>query len=236
MPSDDDETRDSLLSPTDDERIRRLLAEARHTDPSPDDVAARLDDVLRDLAHDREERAAAQPAAGAKVVELAARRRRTAVNLLVAAAAVVVLGVGISQVLPQGGGMDAATTAEDAGGGSDGALLDDGDAAGPESEPEPPQGADQLTYQVRSKHFGADVRKLRLEVQDLASQPATAESRAYALECVANDVGAGDKVPVSYDGAQGLVVLRLPSGDVQVVDLYLCGDTEPRRSITLTTP
>ncbi len=84
------------LSPADDARIRRLLAEARHTEPMPGDVVARLDRVLAGLAEERKERLA-------PVVELASRRRRTAASLLVAAAAVVVVGVGISRVLPDHG-------------------------------------------------------------------------------------------------------------------------------------
>ena len=41
MPHDD-------LTP-EEEQVRRLLADARHTEPMPDDVAARLDEVLADL-------------------------------------------------------------------------------------------------------------------------------------------------------------------------------------------
>ena len=39
---------DPELTPT-EEQVRRLLADARHTEPMPDDVAARLDGVLADL-------------------------------------------------------------------------------------------------------------------------------------------------------------------------------------------
>ena len=48
---DDDE-----LTPDQAERVRRLLAEARHTEPMPDDVAARLDRVIAGLADDPEAR------------------------------------------------------------------------------------------------------------------------------------------------------------------------------------
>ena len=37
--------------PDEQAEVRRLLAEARHTEPMPDDVKARMDDVLAGLAH-----------------------------------------------------------------------------------------------------------------------------------------------------------------------------------------
>ena len=81
---------DPDLTPS-EEQVRRLLADARHDEPMPDDVADRLDRVLADL------RASARRTP--PPVDLGARRRRrVGRNLLVAAAAVVVLGVGISQV------------------------------------------------------------------------------------------------------------------------------------------
>jgi hypothetical protein len=40
----------------------------------------------------------------------------------------------------------------------------------------------------------------------------------------------------TYDAAAAALVLRPPTGDTQVVDLYLCGQDTPLRSITLTTP
>ena len=58
-----------------------------------------------------------------------------------------------------------------------------------------------------------------------------------ASGCLAATVDPGSKVvAATYDAAPAALVLRPPSGDVQVVDLYLCGDVEPRRSITLTAP
>src|SRR5688572_21810095 len=94
------ERRETSLPPADDERIRRLLAEARHTEPMPEAVAARLDGVLAGLSADRTRlgQQGAHEDHRAPVVDLAARRRRrTAANLLVAAAAVLVVGFGISQ-------------------------------------------------------------------------------------------------------------------------------------------
>ncbi len=233
---DGPELRDSPLSPADDERIRRLLAEARHTEPIPPAVATRLDDALVAAVADRRERAAVESPGppsrqGADVVDLAARRRRTAVNLLVAAAAVVVMGVGISQVLPQGSGGDAVMSQDRAAEGGDAVDDSGGGASQEEGAPELPR-PNEAAVKVRSKRFGADLRRLQSQVArglvEGEAQPPTSSG------CLTVDVGPGDVVPVSYDGAPAVVVLRPPSGDVQVVDLYLCGDTEPRRSITLT--
>ncbi|WP_232677210.1 hypothetical protein [Nocardioides sp. R-C-SC26] len=87
-----------------EERLRRLLAQARHDDPMPDDVASRLDRVLERLAAEE------PPRDEHDVVELAARRRQRVTALLVAAAAVVVVGVGVgSAVRPDSDSADVAS-------------------------------------------------------------------------------------------------------------------------------
>lgn len=88
---------DPDVSPEQDARLRRLLAGARHVEPLPTDLAARLDSVLAQL--EAEER---DPRAGRSLVDLAARRRRRVRILLVAAAATVVVSIGVGQVLPTG--------------------------------------------------------------------------------------------------------------------------------------
>src|SRR4051794_5789307 len=92
-----------------EQQVRRLLADARHDQPLPDDVADRLDAVLADLD--------TQPGGTAPVVDLAARRRRrTARNVLVAAAVVVVAGFAISRVdLGASGEADAGSSASESG-------------------------------------------------------------------------------------------------------------------------
>jgi hypothetical protein len=66
---------------------------------------------------------------------------------------------------------------------------------------------------------------------------ATALVEYPAEGCLAVSVEPGSEVvATAYDAAPAALVLHPPSGDVQVVDLYLCGDLEPRRSITLTAP
>ncbi|MCW2791044.1 MAG: hypothetical protein JWO76_142, partial [Nocardioides sp.] len=90
--SDDDPD----LTPEQEREVRRLLADARHTEPVPGDVAARLDRVLAELA-------AGEPGP-TPVTTLASRRRHRAVSVLVAAAAVVVVGIGLGQVVGTRGG------------------------------------------------------------------------------------------------------------------------------------
>jgi hypothetical protein len=236
--SPDDELRESPLPPADDERIRRLLAEARHTEPIPAEIVARLDGVLADLVADRPAALPAPPPT--PVVDLAARRRRTAAQLLVAAAAVIEVGVGISQVLPQGGQGDAdggsAMSAQEPEAADGGGAADEGGGSGSEDGlTSAPGDSPNLAspVKIRSHRFGADVRRLRAELGDSSKDV----QKFYDSQgCLTVDVGAGEFVPAEYDGAPAVVVLRVPSGDVQVVDLYLCGDTQARRSITLTAP
>lgn len=238
------ELHESPLDPAQDERIRRLLADARHTEPMPEAVVARLDRVLADLSDDRTERA--DRADRAEVVDLMARRRRTVGQLLVAAAAVVAVGVGITQVLPDMGGSSDGDAQEATAGGAaadsaEGAEGGDGEGSrfvSPESAPQAPSdstgGAAKSTFKIRSDEFGPDVRRARSQLE---SEGAQALVEYPAEGCLTVSVEPGSEVvATTYDAAPAALVLRPPSGDVQVVDLYLCGDLEPRRSITLTAP
>ena len=238
------ELHESPLDPAEDERIRRLLADARHTEPMPDAVVARLDRVLSGLSDDRTERAdRADRADRAEVVDLMARRRRTVGQLLVAAAAVVAVGFGITQVLPDLGGSSGGDAQETTAGGAAADSAEGGDGDGsrfvsPESAPEAPSdgasGAAKSTFRIRSDEFGPDVRRARNQLEGTNPQALV----EYPAEgCLAVGVEPGSEVvATTYDAAPAALVLRPPSGDVQVVDLYLCGDLEPRRSITLTAP
>ncbi len=134
--SDHDEP-DQTLTPEQDARVRRLLADARHTDPMPGDVVARLDRVLAGLAD--------EPARAATVVRLADRRRR-ATRLLVAAAAVVAVGFGGSQLLDGFGGSGAGDHASPAAEAQDedttsGLDPESGDAEPGDAESEPQAGS-----------------------------------------------------------------------------------------------
>ena len=112
---------DRDLTPAEEERVRRLLADARPAGPMPPEVVARLEGVLAELAVSQPVptgAAAGAPDAGpatAPVVDLARRRRRRRVgSVLVAAAAVTVIGVGLPTALRGGLG----TTSSDDSGGS----------------------------------------------------------------------------------------------------------------------
>ncbi|MEO6512132.1 MAG: hypothetical protein ABIO16_14135, partial [Nocardioides sp.] len=202
--------------------------DARHTEPMPADVAARMERLLEGLASER--------APVAPVIDLA-RRRRTAAKLLVAAAAVVVAGVGIGQVLPHLGGTsnDSPTSAQgeaapqaDAGGdgGGSSALKSQDDTSSPEA------GYAANAVKIHGATFGADVRRIRAAIgrdsRHLTSAPGPT--------CLAPGVGEGIVLAATYDDAAAALVLRTPVGDSQVVDLYLCGQDQPQRSITLPVP
>ncbi|HEU4335933.1 MAG TPA: hypothetical protein VFR45_01340, partial [Nocardioides sp.] len=124
--------------PPEQEAVRRLLADARHTAPPPPEVVARLDDTLATLVSQR----AAEPTAGStaeagdargdrspgRVVDLGSRRRRMAGIGLLAAASVVVAGVAIGQALPRG------DDASSAGSQSDSSPAEAGDAGASSAE------------------------------------------------------------------------------------------------------
>ncbi len=138
-----DRPEDRPLTPAEEERVRRLLADARHTEPTPDDVVARLDSVLAGLAAEAGQAGDQAPVpepvvAGAPVADLAAarRRRRRLTQVLVAAAAVTVVGVAGPQLL--GGAEDVMTASESSGSDAGGASSadDTADGAAPEATPQ----------------------------------------------------------------------------------------------------
>lgn len=114
--------------------LRRLLADARHSEPIPVDVAARLDGVLARLEEER----SAHPEGGveAGIVDLAARRRRLrAVRLLGAAAAVIVVGTAAVQALDLGSGADEAASSSVSADDRSSTAPDTGGDSGREDQP-----------------------------------------------------------------------------------------------------
>lgn len=218
-----------------EEEVRRLLVDARHTEAMPADVAARMDRVLEGLAE--------EPARVAPVTQLAVRRRRTAA-LLVAAAAVVAVGFGINQVLQPAADEASTAARESAGSEGNGVSPDLGEERAPQDEDEPAgeglEGAFDTRdlVELRSSDFADDVRSAREQmVQDSVSAYADrSAAKALRQACRTDAWGAGTFVPVRYDGRPAVVVFRRPQGDTQVADLFLCGGTEPERSITLPAP
>ena len=220
------------------EAVRRLLADARHTEPMPADVVARMDAVLRGLAQDHD------PVA--PVVPLTPHRRRAAAALLAAAAAIVVGGVTFASLHHSGNGAsetagaaapadakaergtDLSAQGSDAPG-NYGNTGDGGSAGGGRSAPTASQDlAGMRPVKVRTHHFTNDA----LRAQG-ALKSTTYQSGAATKGCLVSDAGAGIRLPASYHGSRAVLVYRSPAGGSQVVDLYLCGARSPVRSTTL---
>ena len=229
---------DDPLTPAEEE-VRRLLAEARHTGPTPPDVIARLDRVLDDLAQ--------EPGRTAPVVDLARRRRRVA-SLLVAAAAVVVVGVALNQVVtPQPASESsqagASSAPRDTGGESaqKESAQKESDSGVEGTGPNPVTGDAQEKaglFEVRRQSLSADLAVARREgpLGSAADVGPGSAYRAAGAACGADSWGRGRFVAVTYGGSPAVVVFRRPVGDTQVADLFLCGSQEPVRSVTLPAP
>lgn len=233
---------DRELTPEQEAHVRRLLGDARHHDPTPDAVVARLDRVLADLA--------GEPVRNATVVRLADRRRRVA-TVLVAAAASVAAVIGVGQLVSNtGGGADTATSAEqdDTSGEQPEAGADqDGGLAAPNGESGSYVTAGkQRPYELTSDQFARDADALQLEAQALSDRVTGSESQSFddgrlnraksRSVCDPGAWGGGKYVAVVYDDAEGWVVLRRPQGETQIADLFLCGSESVVRSVTLTYP
>jgi hypothetical protein len=223
--------------------VRRLLAQARHDEPMPADVAARMEALLTGLAR-------TEPLSrDADVVPFGSRhRRRKAAQLLVAAAAVVVGGVGVSHLHLSSANNSEATAAS-----SNDQLGDTGNAAaGGRSLHSSTPGAAKSTQMlpvpqlnahsvkvrngrivVRPGHFSADVQAAQ---PVLAPNTDRAAARDFgAAGCVAAPAHS-TVVPASYEHAPAALVYRRPEGSTRVVDLFLCGRPTPVRSVTLALP
>lgn len=227
-----------------DEEVRRLLGEARHVEPMPPEVVARMDRVLEELAD--------EPGRRAPVVDLAVRRRRVT-SLLVAAAAVVMVGIGIGQIGDLGAesGDDASSSAD---AGADADAGGSSEAEQPAARPEEAAPSDDRVdglfdgsevsepsrlFTVQPDELARDVDRLRNQSANEAQADFAAKVRGYRYrdtDCRAVDWGAGLLVPIQYGEDPAGLVLREPLGDTQVADVYLCGDPRPVRSLTLPVP
>lgn len=241
------------LSPEQEAAVQRLLSEARHDEPIPADVAARLDAVLGDLSADDLE-----VFETATVTELAGvrHRRRNAGRLLLAAAAVVVGGVAVGQNIGSTGMDDSdspsaaegaadvdvpreADAGDDAGGGS--TAYGDGEEAPPDPASESANDAttDQLLAQL-SAPLSLTADNFEAQVQsNLAQAPSARRSAAYSdlntlqaysattlFTCPDADYGEGAKLPAYFDEQEAVLVLRRPQAGVQRVDLLECGTAD----------
>ncbi len=230
----------------DDAAVRRLLADARHTGPMPDDVAARMDAVLADLAAEApaEPKETPPPAAAPAplhpvVVSLDVRRRRRAAGMLVAAAAIVIGGVVVAQHLPTSTSQSNSATAQDDAGSR---ALDGvtGSSPGPLTPGTSPR-AEAAKIRagrvvVSPQRFTADALAARRLVRQRAlSSSSFADLSQARAACVGQSVR-GRRVGATYQGAPAVLVFHAPQSGTQVVDLYVCGSGRPVRSTTLPAP
>jgi hypothetical protein len=218
------------LTPGQEEEVRRLLADARHDEPIPTEVGARLDRVLAGLTRDEPGSREVAP-----VIDLAARRRRrNAAALLAGAAAVIVAGFAVGQVIDVGNSSDDSASAgsdvaadrgekSDQSGGGVGLQSESG---GPETAPSP---ASAPTYlRLRSAHLESDLTRQLDQASDGANgvrSPASAHDYV-ALGCSApvpaNKYALSELFPALFDGQPVVVALAPPSGGQQRADVLSC--------------
>lgn len=249
---------DPELTPEGEEQIRALLAGARHTEPIPAEVAARMDEVLAGLAEEAQPatETATEPAAvpaATSVTPLAGRRRRRTGVLLAAACAVVVAGVAVRGWEGSGGGGGSSAdssvvSAERNGDAAGGARANEEDQ--PKAAPRASSG-DKLQGDRPAKDRSPEalvdsvgsapqvhLRTFARDAQALAPVSASA-AKPYAAKSVcpgSDSWGNGDRVTVAYRGATAVLVYRPALEGTQRVDLFVCGESEPVRSATIHAP
>lgn len=232
------------------ETVRRLLAAAGGPEPVPDEVGARLDDVLAGLVAERQgvpEQPGPEPrreAAPAPVISLTARRRRRWAQALVAAAVVSVVAVGVGTALKGGqadsenaaSGGPASVTAEDKGlegtGGGTAGAAPEGRSAGKATDS---FGAAQEGGQasVTRLSSGSLTRQVQ-EVENFALAVPVPTSDRWADACARPRTGSGDEwLPVRFDGRPGVLVLRAPVNGRRQAEVYTCGSRAPVASTTV---
>jgi len=240
-----DDELDPSNDPTNDpaqEHVRRLLAEARHDAPVPDDVTARLDATLAELVADRRRETVVD-------LDAARRRRRRWTTGLVAAAAAVVLGVSLPNLtggVSMDGDSDAGSaadtsTSQDESLGRE--LAEDPGAdsgGGSASEPAPSESAPSDSTAPFSAPVELDPGRFKQDA--LAARDGVADDQAEleARPVVCGDVPADAEqvVVVRYDGDDGYLVFESDSGsgDRQRVTLYLCPGGVPARQALVPGP
>lgn len=248
---------DSPGLPPEQERVRRLLADARHEGPVPPEVVARLDETLASLVSERAgaplETSGPSHDDSSPVVDLGARRRRRMAGVgLLAAAAVVVAGVAIGQALPRTSGGDSASdsggaaagsggTERSFGGESDGQSDDSGadsssgaEAPGSLKSVAPTPLAGLPAVSLSDPDLADRLLALRGDaVSRSTGQPLTPDVQGT---CLMRGIGPGRRLLAQVDGQPGTVVYQPPSGAAQGVAIYVCGSGEPVRTLTLPAP
>lgn len=222
------------LTPQQSEAVRRLLAGARHDEPMPPEVAARLDGVLADL---RAEDGSTQAAPPAEDNVTPMRRRSKLPQMLLAAAAVVAVGFGVTQMLPTG---------EDSESGGDSSIsADQAPEAESRQDQDPTKGAQppgDASHEAQLDKNLATARAHglidRVPIPGLSSSPHTGADRvAHFAECGPESLNPGQRrTAASYDGDPAVVVFRAERDRKQqplrIADVYLCTSYDPRTPMT----
>ncbi len=243
------------LTAAEEAAVRRALAQARHDEPIPPDVGARLDGVLAELTA---QRTAEQVAGDDSVIDLDARRRRRRLTQgLVAAAAVVAVGVTVpqfvGQVIGPMGGDDSATTAsvESDSGADSGAGAGEAGAEGPAAAQLAPEASGKAESRVqedsayaaesppsvRASSFRRDVLKL-----DRGTRASDTANLGALAGCAAEVDPAALTIAVTYvvKNTETPALLAItptdPDATPRVARLYVCSTGDLIRSVTLTAP
>jgi hypothetical protein len=236
MTPEDDRPDDRLpeLTPEQESEVRRLLAEARHDEPVPADVADRLDTVLAGLPRDEPGSPGVAP-----VIDLAARRRRrNAAAVLAGAAAVIVAGFAIGQVIDVG--------SDDAGGGGSSAAgsARSGSHQGKSQRASPtvPDGADAApgsappTLVLDSVNLERDLTDQLGGARTFTnegSDSSTFEVAGCPAPAPASKYGLGDLFPALFDGEPAVVALRPPANGKQRADVLACSSAATLATATI---
>lgn len=219
----------------DDELVRRLLAEARHDEPMPADVADRLDAVLAQLGAERAE-GEPDPAVSSLAARRATRGRAWTRVGLVAAAAAVVGGVAVGQFLATSSPDASQSSMDGSAGGSarEDRLTEGGSLA---VDPRLADAYSEYGWRpVSSERLAADVRALVAGLpptdadagSDAGSPGALLDLRAA---CAPAAWGPGELVPVLLDGTPAVLAVRPADGAQRRVDLLACGTGELLASV-----
>lgn len=215
-----------MPTPTpDEELVRRLLAEARHGEPMPGEIADRLQralDALGGQHSERPETTTLVPAGAATPVRAIADRRGRRRLLLgvLAAAAVVVIGAGVGRAWQE---------ASSPGGGASASSDAAGSAADRTAEAAPQASGSSGGSGGVTPDPGA---RLRAAYEALGVRPWPHGARSSCAVAA----GPGRRVVVASDGGPALLVLRPVVGDRQPVDLLACDTGRLLRSATLPAP
>jgi hypothetical protein len=235
------------LTPEQESEVRRLLADARHDEPVPAEVADRLETVLAELSRD-------DPGAPgvAPVIDLAARRRRrNAAAVLAGAAAVIVAGFAMGQVIDVGGSNDdsAGSAAQEA---RTSAGSGDAPKSGLASSQSPEAGTPSAAATAEAVPVPEAPPTLVLSSGNLKSD-LTAQLRRGPSQTVdggAHDFsvagctppappskyGLGDLFPALFDGQPAVVALRPPADGKREADVLACTTAVTLASVTLPQP